>query len=259
MMFFNGSEETVLAGSIVGQERFLRGKVTTTGNIHFQRGVIDGVFASSSDRTVFEQRLDLTGARAEVQNKGKITTREVVSDAVIGIIDGGEILAGQAIVKKHLQIGSGMPTLTAITTEAGAKLLIKKESATPKLRKVANAGDARILTAVPDLADLQNATTGHTQLENAGTLTRITSLDHLKGKLDLQASLPGVTQLNLQSGAVLTALGGSDFSAMQGLRVQSGATFLAESSSTPKHIIWQPAFEEIRKRRKSEACKLQDP
>jgi hypothetical protein len=222
-----GSEETVLAGSVLGQEGFFHGKVAVapTGNVHFQRGVVDGLFVNSSDATEFERRLDLTGTRAEVQNKGKITTAEVVSDATTGIIDGGEIFATSAQSKKHLQIGSSMSALTSVTTEAGAKLLMGAKSTAPKLRKIQNAGDASILTAIPDLADLQDTSTARTRIESSAPLTKITNLDHLKGKLDLKASLPGVAQLNLQSGATLTAFGGADFSALKGLKVQSGRRF----------------------------------
>jgi hypothetical protein len=94
-------------------------------------------------------------------------TTSIVSDAVAGIIDGGEITATEVHVKKHLQLGTSMPLLTSARTDYGAKLLVEAKSTVPQLRKIQNAGSAKILSATPELADLQNAASGHLQLESS--------------------------------------------------------------------------------------------
>ena len=224
-----GSGETILAGLVVGQEGFFRGSVINRGALDFQRGVIDGLFVNGSETTKFERRLELIGDRAEIQNRGKIATATIVSDAVTGIIDGGEIFATEVYTRKHLQLGANMPALTSVTTDGGAELLV--EATTPQLRRIINAGNTKIATATPELEDLQNAPTGHLQLENAGTLSKITSLDHLKGTLDVRASMPAITELNLQTGATLNLLEAANFSALGDIRTQAGATLLLGEST----------------------------
>jgi hypothetical protein len=61
-----GSEATVLVGAVAGQEGYFHGNVVNSGSLDFKRAVIDGLFINSSGAVKFEQKLDLTGRRAEI-------------------------------------------------------------------------------------------------------------------------------------------------------------------------------------------------
>jgi hypothetical protein len=226
------SAETTLAGRILGQEGFFSGYIRNAGDLQFQRGEVSGTLENSSPNVTFEQRLDLTGERAEIQNTGRITTPEVVSSADIGILAGREVTATTMHSRKHLQISADLPQLRQVKTDKRAELLVQETAKTPKLRKIENAGSTRILAETPALSDVQNTRIGHLQIETKAALPRLTNLDNLRGQLEISnASLPSLAKLNLQNGATVKVLGSANFSGLTDLTVQEDAEFLAEENT----------------------------
>ena len=225
------TEETEIKGAVVGQEGSFHGKTTVNGNIHLQHGIIEGTFTNNSDRTTFGQRLDLVGSRTDVRNKGKITTATIVSNASKGIIEGGELSSTEIQSKKHIQVDSSLPELSQTVTDANAEMLISSTSLTPKLMRIQNRGKTDILSATPELTDLQNVSTGSLHLESSVPLTKIMTLDDFSGRLELATALPNINRINLQNNATLVALSGADLSQLTDIQVSKGSTFIAESGA----------------------------
>ena len=156
------AKKTDILAKAVGQEVSFHNNVINSGSINFQKGKIEGIFINLSNDTKFEQKVELTGKIAEIQNSGKITTQEIISSAETGLIGDiktknlknspkGEITATFAHSKKHLQLGTNFPNLKNIKTDNDAKLLINSSSSVNNLQKIENSGNTRILHSVVKL------------------------------------------------------------------------------------------------------------
>ncbi|ORX43506.1 hypothetical protein BCR36DRAFT_415521 [Piromyces finnis] len=223
---------TQLNSTVRGQEIHLQGEVITSGEIHFQYGIIEGYFVNTSEKIKFEKKLELRGKHSEIHNHNKIFADLIVSTAETGIINRGLLTAKNLIVepKKHIQLQCLMPLLKKINVNASSKLLIAFGSYTPKLKSIINFGDITIYSNLSKLSHIENSDTGNIYLENEKAFNSIYQLSDIHGHIAIKGSLPKLKYLYLNNGALLTLLENSNLPLVKKVNLEGKSCLLIKSN-----------------------------
>lgn len=223
------SKQSVINGTVRGQEIELQNEVTNNGTLDFQKGSIAGALRNNGQAN-FSKLLQLSGDRSTIDNHGTINNEELIANSKVGLISGGQINSQRIKVKQHLQANTNFKSLKSIDVAAPASLLLQEGSNTRNLQNLNNRGKARILSSTPKLEKLQNC--GHLQLENGSEISDIKSLDNLRGTNDIKAKFPNVSSMHVTTGTTTNFKKGSQLPEVKEIVVQNGASLNLDEGVT---------------------------